>query len=144
MAKTSTFSLNQAYEDFALIFTEVLNGENYRVQFENQRLKFLSEIKKARAEMRKAQKNTEKAEMKAEKAQMEAENQKEKAQKEIEKAQMEAEEKAKKEIERRSQERMNTVLKLYHLKSWTIEQIAEIMELETTLIQSWIQNNLSR
>jgi hypothetical protein len=24
MAKTSTFSLNQAYEDFALIFTEVL------------------------------------------------------------------------------------------------------------------------
>ncbi|MEN9611411.1 MAG: hypothetical protein RLZZ628_2225 [Bacteroidota bacterium] len=123
MAETSTFSLNKSYEYFALIFTEVLNGENYQVQMEKARLKYEQELLIAREETKKERREAEKARREA-----------------AEKTRQEAE-KARQEAEIRSKQRTNTVLKLYHLKSWTVEQIAEMMELEVDVVKTLIQNN---
>jgi hypothetical protein len=108
MVQTSHFSLNQAYEDFALIFTEVLHGENYQVQMKKQRLQYEAELKKAHQE-------TELIRQEAEKTRQEA--------------------------EMRSKQRISTILKLYYLKSWTVEQIAEMMELDIEFVKNLIQNN---
>jgi hypothetical protein len=115
MAETSTFSLNKSYEYFALLFTEALNGENYQVQMEKARLKYEQELKKAREELKKARQEVKKASQEAEKTRQEAET--------------------------RSKQRTNTILKLFHLKSWTVEQIAEMMELEVDVVKNLIQNN---
>ncbi len=62
------------------------------------------------------------------------------AHQEVEKTRQEAE-KTRQEAEVRSKQRISTILKLYHLKSWTVEQIAEMMELEIEVVKSLIQNN---
>jgi hypothetical protein len=108
MAQVSTFSLNKSYEDFALIFTELIHGENYQVMMQKQRVRHEQELKKARAEAKKARQEAEKT---------------------------------RQEAEMRSKQRINTILKLFHLKSWTVEQIAEMMELEVDVVKNLIQNN---
>jgi vacuolar-type H+-ATPase subunit H len=123
MAETSTFSLNKSYEYFALIFTEVLNGENYKVQMDKARLKYEQDLKKARQEAKKARQEAEKTRQEAEKTRQEAA------------------EKTRQEAEVRSKQRTNTILKLYHLKSWTVEQISEMMELDIEFVKNLIQNN---
>jgi hypothetical protein len=119
MAETSTFSLNKSYEYFALLFTEVLNGENYQVQMEKARLKYEQDLKKARL---KYEQDLKKARQEAEKTRQEAE-------------------KTRQEAEKRTKQRINTILKLYHHKLWTVEQIAEMMELEMDEVKNVIQNN---
>jgi DNA-directed RNA polymerase specialized sigma24 family protein len=90
---------------------------------EKARLKYEQELLIAREETKKERREAEKARREA-----------------AEKTRQEAE-KARQEAEIRSKQRTNTVLKLYHLKSWTVEQIAEMMELEVDVVKTLIQNN---
>jgi hypothetical protein len=162
----NTFSLNDSYETFACIFTEVLHGEDYhkmiakaqaeaaekmRLEMEQILAQERLAAEKARQEAAKilmqerlaAQSALEKERSQALKERLAAEKaekalQKERlAAKKAEKERLEAEKALQKE---RSEAEKAMILKLYQ-KKWSIEQIAEMMELDPVFVKQLVDRH---
>jgi DNA-directed RNA polymerase specialized sigma subunit len=170
MSELNTFSLNDSYETFACIFTEVLHGEDYHKMIAKAQAQAAEKVRqemeqvlaqerlaaeKARQEAAKnliqerlaAQSTLDKersqalqkerlAAQKAEKALQKERLVTQKAEKALQQERLEAE-KAFTAI----QERNKMILKLYHLKAWSVEQIAEVMELDPLFIQQLVDKH---
>jgi hypothetical protein len=180
MSELNTFSLNDSYETFACIFTEVLHGEDYHKMIakaqaeaaEKMRLEMdlllaqeRSNAEKARQEAakllmqerltvektekalqkerlaaEKAEKTLQKerlAAKKAEKERLEAEKALQQERLDAEKALQQERLEAEKALQ---QERLAMILRFYQ-KKWSIEQIAEMMELDPLFIKQVVEHH---
>jgi bifunctional ADP-heptose synthase (sugar kinase/adenylyltransferase) len=173
MSELNTFSLNDSYETFACIFTEVLHGEDYHKMIakaqaeaaEKMRLEMdlllaqeRSNAEKARQEAAKLlmqeRLTVEKTEKALQKERLAAEKtektlQKERlAAKKAEKERLDAEKAlqqerldAEKALQQERLDAEKAMILRFYQKKWSIEQIAEMMELDPLFIKQVVEHH---
>jgi hypothetical protein len=174
MSELNTFSLNDSYETFACIFTEVLHGEDYHKMIAKARAETAEKARqemeqvlaqerlaseKARQEAAKlliqerlaAEKERSQAVQKERLATEKAEKmlQKERlAAKKAEKERLEAEKalqqerlEAEKALQQERLEAEKALILKFYQKKWSIEQIAEMMELDPIFIKQIVEKH---
>ncbi len=162
MSELNTFSLNDSYETFACIFTEVLHGEDYHKMIakaqaeaaQNMRREMEQLLAQERLAAEKARQEaakllmqerlaTEKIEKSLQKERLaakKAENERLQAEKALQKERLEAKKTEKALQQERLEAEKTMILKLFQ-KKWSIEQIAEMMELDPLFIKQLVESH---